>query len=120
MANTRWEDIFNHLKTSGYDVYPPGVKEGKCTKSYIVVKDAGISEAASVSSNLALYDVMLYVPKHAYSTLEGFKNDVQAVMDGLFPMIRPTHFVSTSFYDETVDAWMVSVQYQNVQKKVRA
>ena len=31
-ADSRWQDIYLHLKKSGFDVYSPGVKTGDCTK----------------------------------------------------------------------------------------
>lgn len=119
-VNSRWNDIFKGLENAGLDVYPPATKQGKCKAPYVVVKASGISDLLTISSVSALYDVMVYVPRTEYSTLEPYKADVKAVMDTLFPLIRPTHFETTPYLDETVDAWMVSIQYQNYQKKVRA
>lgn len=119
MVNSRWSDIFIHLKNANFNVFPPGLKGGDCTQPYVVVKDAGISEDSMVSSNIALYDIMVYVPKNQYSELEPYIASVKQSMDELFPMIRPTHFQTTSYFDDTVKAWMVSIQYQNYQKKTR-
>lgn len=119
MENSRWKDIFRHLKNLGYDVYPPGNKEGECTKPYIVVKDAGTTKVAGISSSLALFDVMVYMPYNRYSELEEYSRKVEKDMDGLWPMIRPAHFKTTSFYDESVKGYMVSIQYKNYQKNTR-
>lgn len=118
--NSRWKDIFKHLEDGGYIVYPPTIKTGECTEPYIVVKDAGTTEHGTYSTNLALFDVMVYLPRNQYSKIEEFVREVEEHMDGLFPMIRPTHFKTPSFYDDSVKGWMVSIQYKNYQKKVRA
>lgn len=119
MENSRWSDIFKHLESSGYEVYPPGVKEGECISPYVVVKDAGTSKDTNVSSSIALYDIMVYMPKNQYSKLESFVRKLEEDMDGLWPMIRPTHFKTTAFYDDSVKGWMVSIQYKNYQKNKR-
>ena len=119
MEDSRWSDIFIHLKNKGYDVYPPAIKEGECTSPYIVVKDAGSSKVEGISSSLTLFDVMLYMPRNSYSKIEPFVRQLEADMDELWPMIRPTHFITTSFYDDSVKGWMISIQYENYQKNKR-
>jgi len=116
---SRWSDIFNHLKTSGFSVYSPGTKSGECTSPYIVVRSAGITQVETVSSNRALYDILVYIPKNRYSAMEPYLDSVKEAMDGLFPMIRPTHTQTTPYFDDAIKAWMVSIQYQNYQKKTR-
>ena len=49
-ADSRWQDIYLHLKKSGFDVYSPGVKTGDCTKEYIVVKNDGSSKLPNFRS----------------------------------------------------------------------
>lgn len=117
--DSRWSDIYFHLKNSGYDVYPPGIKQGECKTPYIVVKGAGVSKAPGISSNVALFDLLVYVPKNSYSAIETFIRGLEEVMDGMFPMIRPSHYQTTPYYDDAVKAWMVSVQYKNYQKNKR-
>lgn len=119
MADTRWEDIFEKLQEHGIDVYSPGHKTGECTSPYVVVKDAGRVNSTEVSSSQDLYDLMCYVPKDNYSTLEPFVDRVETVMDELFPMLRPMHFRTASFYDDSVKAHMISTQYVNWKKNKR-
>lgn len=119
MADTRWEDIFEKLQEHGIDVYSPGRKTGECTSPYVVVKDAGRVNSTEVSSSQDLYDLMCYVPKDNYSTLEPFVDRVETVMDELFPMLRPMHFRTASFYDDSVKAHMISAQYVNWKKNKR-
>lgn len=119
MENSRWKDIFRHLKIFGFSVYPPGNKTGECVEPYIVIKDAGTTKVSGISSSLALFDVMVYVPYNRYSELEEYVRKVEIAMDELWPMIRPAHFKTTSFYDESIKGYMVSIQYQNYQKNTR-
>lgn len=117
--DTRWKDIFKHLKSKGFRVYSPGVKEGECEAPYVVLKDAGDTKADGTSATQRIYDLLLYVPKNQYSELEVFVNSVCTAMDGLWPMIRPLHTRTTPFYDDDYKAWMTSVQYANYRKNKR-
>ena len=119
MSNTRWKDIYNKLKQHGIDVYSPGQKTGECTSPYVVVKDAGRVDLTTVSSSQNLYDLMCYVPMDKYSTLDLFVDDIENIMDELFPMFRPVHYRSASYLDTEVKAHMISIQYVNYTKNIR-
>lgn len=119
MKDTRWEDIYVKLKEHNIEVYSPGQKTGECTAPYVVVKIAGRVDSTEISSSQDLYDIMCYVPKDAYSTLEAFVDRVEQAMDELFPMIRPMHFHTASFYDDSCKGHMVSTQYVNWKKNTR-
>lgn len=114
--DSRWKDIYRNLKADGFDVYSPGQHQGDCTSPYVVVKDAGSSRFENFSSSRHLYDVLCYVPKEQYSQLEPFVRRVETSMGKLNPMIRPTHYKTPSFYDDTVKGHMVSIQYINYRK----
>lgn len=114
-----WKKIFRHLKAEGFDVYPPGVKEGKATTPYIAVRKAGTSEIPGISSNRQFYDIMLYVPHNMYSEIEILLNRVKESMDKLFPLVRPTRFVDTPFWDYEIKAWQTTIEYVNVLKSRR-
>lgn len=111
-----WQQIYTHLKGEGFDVYSPGQHQGECTAPYVVVKDAGLSQASSFSSTRTLYDIMCYVPADRFSTLEPFIADVKTAMNKLYPMIVPMNFETASFLDDTVKGHMISVQYRNAKK----
>lgn len=113
---SRWRDIYRQLSSDGFDVYSPGQHEGECLAPYVVIKDAGTSQMGEFSSTKNLYDILCYVPKDDFSTLEDFVSKVEKSMAGLFPMIRPMHFKTASFYDDTVRGHMVSIQYINYRK----
>lgn len=114
--DSRWQDIFMHLKKAGFDVYSPGTKTGECTSEYLVVKNDGSSKHASFSTDVDLYAVMCYVPKEKYSSLEPLVQKVKNSMRGLEPMIKPYGSQTPSYYDDSLKAHMVSIEYKNYKK----
>jgi len=115
-ADSRWQDVFLHLQSAGFDVYPPAIKVGECQAEYIVVKNDGSSRVAGISTDDDIYAVMCYVPKQAYSSLEPLIQRVKKAMKGLEPMILPYGSQTPSYYDDSVKAHMVSIQYKNHKK----
>lgn len=113
---SRWQDIFLHLKNAGFDVYSPGVKVGECESEYLVIKNDGSSKHVSFSTDIDLYAVMCYVPKQKYSALEPFVQKVKKSMKELEPMIKPYGSQTPSYYDDSVKAHMVSIEYKNYKK----
>ena len=115
-ADSRWQDIFLHLQSAGFDVYPPAVKAGECQAEYIVVKNDGSSRHVGASTDDDFYAVMCYVPKQAYSSLEPFIQRVKRAMKELEPMILPYGSQTPSYYDDSVKAHMISIEYKNYKK----
>lgn len=113
---SRWQDIFTHLKSSGFEVYSPGIKVGECLSKYIVVKNDGASALTGFSTDVTLYSVMCYVPKDKYSTLDAFVQEVKEKMKELEPMILPYGVETPAFYDDSIKAHMISVEYKNYKK----
>lgn len=113
---SRWQDIFLHLKNEGFDVYSPGTKIGECTSEYLVIKNDGSSKHVSFSTDVDLYAVMCYVPKEKYSALEPLVQMVKKSMKELEPMIKPYGSQTPSYYDDSVKAHMVSIEYKNYKK----
>lgn len=114
--DSRWQDIFAHLKKAGFDVYSPGVKVGECTSEYLVVKNDGSSKHLSFSTDVDLYAVMCYVPKEKYSSLEPLVQRVKSSMKELEPMIKPYGSQTPSYYDDSYKAHMISIEYKNYKK----
>lgn len=112
-----WQAIFLHLTEDGFDVYPPATKTGDCKNNYIVLRNAGGSQIGSLSSTDSFYDLMCYVPKDKYSTLETFFQSVKKSMAKMKPMIYPTGVETGSYYDEQYKAFMVSIEYKNHKKQ---
>ena len=116
MAESRWQDIYLHLKQKGFDVYSPGQKIGECKKEYVVVKDADGNRDLNVSSMHDYYDIICYVPEKQFSRLHPFFEEVKMAMKELFPMIRPADSETPSYQDKQVKAHMKSVLYENIRK----
>ena len=116
VANTRWQDIYNHLKGAGIDVFSPGQHQGDCLSPYVVVKYAGSARFKQYSSTQAFYELLCYIPANQYSILEEYLDQVRTAMRGLQPLIMPTHDELESFYDADVKGHMVSLQYRNNRK----
>ena len=115
-ADSRWQDIFLHLKKAGFKVYPPGTKTGECLFEYVVIKYNGSSKHNSFSTDVDLYSIMCYVPKEKYSELEPFVKKVKEEMKGLEPMILKQGSQTPSYYDDSYKAHMVSIGYKNYKK----
>lgn len=109
-------DIYRHLSNNGIEVYSPAQKKGECTSPYVVLKDAGTIKIAGLSSTQTIYDVMCYVPKDCFTLLEKYVHQVKQIMSKLQPMIMPLFIETASFYDDSVEAHMISVQYRNNRK----
>lgn len=117
-TKSRWYDVFQCLKGKGFDVYSPGTKVGECTTPYIVVKNDGSSAHSSFSTDVDLLSVMCYVPKQNYSKLEPMLLEVKQAMRTLQPMILPYGQQTPSYYDDSVKAHMVSIEYKNYKKQI--
>lgn len=113
---SRWQDIFHHLKEKGYDIYAPGTKVGECTKPYIVVKNDGSYKHANFSTDREMYAVMCYVPKGQYSKLEPMVQKVKKDMKELEPMVLPYGQQMPSYYDDNYKAHYISIEYENYKK----
>lgn len=114
--DSRWQDLFAHLKKRGFDVNEPGIKVGECIRPYVVVRYDGSSRHPSFSTDVALYSVMCYVPKSRYSMLEPFVRSVKGAMKELEPLFKQQGQETASYYDAEVKAHMVSVSYKNYKK----
>lgn len=116
-----WQDIFSHLHDEGFEVYGPNSKQGECLSEYIVVKNNGSSRFGNmihgnISSDSDLYSIMCYVPRNSYSILEPFVQRVKASMRKIKPLVLPYGSQTPSFYDDSVKAHMISIEYRNMKK----
>lgn len=116
MAESRWQDIYLHLKNKGIEVYSPGQHQGSCLSKYVVVKEGTSIQMQEYSSAMDIYILMCYVPFKKYSTLRPFVNYVADLMKELRPMIMPTHQRDAPYFDEQVQAHMVAIYYRNYVK----
>lgn len=114
--DSRWQDIYAHLKNKGYDVYAPGIKVGECVSPYIVVKNDGSYKHVNFSTNRDMYSILCFVPKGQYSKLEVMVHSVIRDMKELEPMILPYGQQMPSYYDDTFKAHYISIEYENYKK----
>ena len=114
--STRWQDITRHLTENGFDARSPGISVGKCKEPYIVVKHNGSSRYTGISTNIDVYDLLIYVPKDNYSDLEVLVLSVKEVMKKLEPLVFPNGSETPSFYDDGFQAHMISIEYRNYKK----
>lgn len=113
---SRWQDIYIHLKNKGYKMYPPGVKVGECLESFIVVKNDGSYKHINFSTDRDMYSILCYVPKGEYSKLEPLVQKIKKDMKELEPMILPYGQQMPSYYDDDCKAHYISIEYENYKK----
>ncbi len=116
MEQSRFMDIYKYLDAHGFDVYSPGQKKGECKKPYIVVKDQGTLQYNNLSTTQTLYDLMCYVPQNQFTKLEPFVLSIREIMKGLYPMIIPIEYETPSIFDDSVKAYMISIEYRNMKQ----
>lgn len=110
------KQIYDVLKEQGINVYFPGQHKGECKNRYTVVKMEGAVQSLTVSSERPIYTLMCYVPCNKYSELEEYVNELKTKMKKIFPVVMYVGNETPSYYDEGVNAYMISFQYQNCRK----
>lgn len=113
---SRAQDVFAFLESKGYEVYFPNQKFGECTSPYVVIRTETTSQFMEYSSTQTFYGILCYIPKNHYSTLDPFVDGVVETLKGIRPMLKPTYNRTAPFFDETVQGWMVSLEYVNYRK----
>lgn len=111
---SQWNALHTHLLSSGFSVFSPGQHKGECLSPYIVIRLAGSSQQGTFTSNKDLYELLCYVPQSQYSTLEAYKDSVKEAMRHVYPTFVPTGFETAAYYDDTVKAHMISIEYRNM------
>lgn len=115
-GENRWENLANHLKSKGFALFSPGVKVGECKSPYLVLTLNGSNRSIQVSSDIDSYLIMIYVPQMKYSSLESEVQKVKEAMKEIRPMFIPQGVQTPSFYDDSIKAHMVSIEYVNYKK----
>lgn len=115
---SQWKTIYRHLTDRGFSVYSPGQHQGECTSRYVVIRPAGSTPKILFTSHQDVYDLLCYVPRDKYSTLEDFVMSVKQAMKGLYPTLIPTQYETASYYDDQVKGHMISIEYRNSVKNL--
>lgn len=113
---SRWQDLYVHLKNKGYEVYAPAQKVGECTSPYLVIKNDGSYRHVNFSTDRTQYAIYCYVPKLKYSELEPLVQKVKQDMTELYPMFQLYGQELASFYDDEVKAHYIAIEYENYKK----
>lgn len=113
---SRWQDIYTHLKNEGFEVYPPEQKVGECTSPYVVVRNDGSYKHVNYSTHRDMYAIECYVPMLEYSKLEPLVMDVKKSMHKLYPMIQDYGQQMPAFFDNVVKAHYITIEYENYKK----
>lgn len=113
---SRWQDLYVHLKNKGYDVYAPAQKVGECTAPYLVIKNDGSYQHVNFTTDRDMYAIYCYVPKLKYSELEPLVQRVKRDMRELYPMFQVYGQQLASFYDDEVKAHYITIEYENYKK----
>lgn len=116
MKESVLKQIRENLSKCGFEVYYPTQHTGECLKEYVVVAYSGSTEYAGTSSVMDTYEIMCYVPKNRYSSLIEYVENVRDSMRNIFPLVRETGTQTTSYYDESVNGHMLSIEYVNYRK----
>ena len=120
MTNEVWDIVQRTLIDNGIDTYPPAQKTGDCKSPYVVLKDEGSTPVIGMSSEYHYYTILCYVPKDDYTMLSQFVAEVKQVMSKspIYPMLKPTGTETPSFFDDSFNAYMISVQYRNCVRNI--
>ena len=82
-----------------------------------IVKNDGSYEHVHLSSDRDMYSVMCFVQQNSYSLLEPLVQKVKsAIRKELYPMIRRYGQQMPSYYDDTIKAHYISIEYENYKK----
>lgn len=115
--DSRWQDLYTHLKNKGYKIYGPAMHPEECKEPYLVIKNDGANKHTRFSSSREQYVIYIMVPRTQYSKLEPLVQSVKKDMKELYPMFLPYDNLSLpSFYDDTVKAHYATLEYENYKK----
>ena len=115
MSATVWDMVQRALIDAGIDTYAPSQHQGDCTDFYAVLKFDGGSQFQSYSSTQDTYTLLCYAPRNEYVGLLDFVEKCENVMakEPIYPMLMPTGMKTPSFFDDTINGYMISIQYRN-------
>lgn len=116
MGASRRQDIYEHLKKAGFNVFFSGQHEGDCILEYVVVKENETLQFNTYSSTTTYYDILCYVPIDRVTRVDSFFEEVKEAMRGLVPMIKPAHSETAEYIDDDIKARMKSARYLNYRR----
>lgn len=110
-----WKLVYTHLKNNGFNVYSPGQHSGECVEPYVVVNIGSAVPFNSFTTIQTPYDILCYVPKKQFSTLEGYVTSVENCLKEC-PFLRSQNYRTPAYYDEDIQGHMISTRFVNYRK----
>lgn len=111
-----WKDIFDKLKESNLNPYPPGTHTGECKKPYCVIKE--MNQLPSLQSNRLgqkKIEIIVFVPISSYIQLEPYMKTIREALKEL-PYLRKTGFETPAVTDDDKKAYTKSIEYTVIKK----
>lgn len=115
VPETLWQKIYLHLSKLGYEVYSIGQKRDKCQKSYVVIKENGVTAMVGNVAGYKLFDIIIYHPIDNYSTMEPYVENIKQALAAI-DELRPTGNETPAIIDDEVGAYTTSVGYQQFKR----
>ena len=109
---TRFTDVYKHLKNKGFEVYFVGQHLGDALTDYVVIRDGGSSQKSTLSTQISYIELLCYVPESSFSRLEPLVINVKEAMKELFPMLKNTQYEQPAFSDDSNKSFMKTLQFQ--------
>lgn len=112
------EQIFHFLSDKGFEVFYPHTHRGDCLSPYCVLRIETVNGFEQFSTQARYIDVLCYTPKHRYMHTMEYSKQVKGALLELQKelMIRPTGFETPPYLDESVNGYMISIQYALYEK----
>lgn len=104
-----YDKTFKYLEQKGFEVYPVGTKEGECKKDYIVLKKESSTQTLNYSSQTHYFSILCYSKK--YTGVLKLCDNIREVMKEYFPQMKQTGNETPPYFDDSVNAFMVSIEY---------
>lgn len=114
-----WQKIYKHLQGLGVKVYSVGQYPGETKEPYVVLKEEGSSPYYGLSSNIQYFRLYCYVPATQYSKLGPYVAQVEEAMKPLRHEVIATGNRTPAFPDDSNKSVMISIQYQNNQRRIK-
>lgn len=109
------EAVFDFLQIQYVNVFLAGTITGEVVENTTVVKLAEETRFAQFSSKQRYIDILCYVPKNQYNMIGVYSEQIAEKLKSCV-FIRDAHSKTAPYFDESYNAWMVSMLYYNVRK----
>lgn len=109
-TNLSWKELYDFLKSKGYDVYSLGQHKGNCDSPYLVLRNNGSNLVYNVTDRQ--YEILIYYPADKYSEMEEFVDGVKLSMAELLPTVSMVDDETPHYLDDDVKAYMTSIIYR--------